>query len=68
MNCTASIKDGRAKLWAPTQSPNRLQQKVAELMKPLPEDVTVHVTLMGGASAAGSTTISGSRRRRSRPR
>lgn len=48
MNCTASVKDGRCKLWAPTQSPNRLQQQVAQLLGLKPEEVTVHVTLMGG--------------------
>ncbi len=48
MNCTAQVKNGRCKLWAPTQSPNDLQQRVAELLKLKPEEVTVHVTLMGG--------------------
>ena len=48
MNCIASVKGGRCKLWAPTQSPNRLQQLAAQLLKLKPEEVTVHVTLMGG--------------------
>jgi len=48
MNCVASVRDGKCELWAPTQAPNRVQDRVAETLGMKPEDVQVHVTLMGG--------------------
>jgi CO/xanthine dehydrogenase Mo-binding subunit len=48
MNCVASVHDGKCELWAPTQAPNRVQDRVAEAIGMKPDDVEVHVTLMGG--------------------
>ncbi|HEX6095521.1 MAG TPA: molybdopterin cofactor-binding domain-containing protein [Thermoanaerobaculia bacterium] len=48
MNCTAHVEDGKATLWAPTQSPNGVQNEVAALLKIPPANVTVHPILMGG--------------------
>jgi len=48
-NCTALFKDGKVEIWAPTQSPaqgRELTQKLLGL--PALEDVTVHVTRVGG--------------------
>lgn len=48
MNCVAHVRDGRCELWVPTQAPNRVQSRVAQLLS-IPESaVTVHVTLIGG--------------------
>ena len=48
MNCVAHVQDGRCEIWAPTQSPNRLQNRVAEQLKLNPAEVKVNVTLIGG--------------------
>lgn len=48
MNCVASVRDGKCELWAPTQAPNRVQDRVAEALGIKSDDVQVHVTLMGG--------------------
>lgn len=48
-NCTALYQDGKVEIWAPTQSPARgreLTQKLLGLAAL--EDVTVHVTRVGG--------------------
>ena len=44
----AQVKDGKAELWAPIQSPYGARQDIAETLKIPIEDVTVHVTLLGG--------------------
>lgn len=44
----AQVKDGKAELWAPIQSPYGARQDVATALKIPIEDVTVHVTLLGG--------------------
>lgn len=44
----ARIKDGKAEIWAPVQSPYGARKEVAEVLKMPLEDVTVHVTLLGG--------------------
>jgi isoquinoline 1-oxidoreductase beta subunit len=50
MCCVASFTDdGRCEIWAPTQTPQSAQKHVAEFLGMNPEDVTVHVTLLGGA-------------------
>ena len=48
MNCTASVRDGAAEVWAPTQAPTWARTEVAEALG-LPEGrVTLHVTFLGG--------------------
>jgi isoquinoline 1-oxidoreductase beta subunit len=45
---TAVVKDGRAEIWAPVQSPGGTHEDAAKTLN-LPMDaVTVHVTLLGG--------------------
>ena len=48
MNCTAHVKGGRCEIWAPTQSPQGVQQVAAQLTGMPREAVTVHVTYLGG--------------------
>ncbi|GJQ21089.1 MAG: aldehyde oxidase [Bacteroidia bacterium] len=48
MNCTAWVRRDSCEIWAPTQSPQPIQNQAAQILG-LPLDrVTVHVTLMGG--------------------
>ena len=42
------IRDGRAEAWACTQAPQVTRLQLAERLGMAPEDVTVHVTLLGG--------------------
>ncbi|UOM35058.1 xanthine dehydrogenase family protein molybdopterin-binding subunit [Acuticoccus sp. I52.16.1] len=44
----ASVKDGKVEIWAPVQSPYGTRTDVAAALKMSPDDVTVHVTLLGG--------------------
>ena len=44
----ARIADGKAEVWAPVQSPYGARKDIAENLKLPIEDVTVHVTLLGG--------------------
>jgi isoquinoline 1-oxidoreductase beta subunit len=44
----AEFKDGKATLWAPTQNPQAAQDIVAKELGISKEDVTCHVTLLGG--------------------
>ncbi len=46
--CVAQIKDGKAEVWAPIQSPFGAREDIAKALKMPLEDVTVHVTLLGG--------------------
>jgi isoquinoline 1-oxidoreductase subunit beta len=45
----AVYRDGRVEVWAPTQSPVGARDTVAAAVGVKKEDVTVHVTLLGGA-------------------
>jgi len=45
----AVFKDGKVEAWAPTQSPQGAQEAIAAAVGIKPEDVTVNVTLLGGA-------------------
>ncbi len=47
-NCVASVNGNKVELWAPTQSPQVLRTSVANALSIKEEDVSVHVTLMGG--------------------
>lgn len=44
----AIVADGKCKIWAPTQNPQAAQGTVAQTLGMKPEDVEVHVTLLGG--------------------
>ncbi len=44
----ARIVDGKAEVWAPIQSPYGARKDIAEALKLPIENVTVHVTLLGG--------------------
>ena len=45
---TVRIKDGKAEVWACVQSPGGTRGDVAKLLGMKEDDVTVHVTLLGG--------------------
>jgi isoquinoline 1-oxidoreductase beta subunit len=47
-NCTASVRDGKAEIWAPTQNPDSGAKIVAKLLGIGDADVTVHLTRCGG--------------------
>jgi isoquinoline 1-oxidoreductase beta subunit len=48
MNCTAHVQGDRAEIWSPSQTPARSVQGIARALGIPPENVTLHVTLMGG--------------------
>jgi isoquinoline 1-oxidoreductase subunit beta len=45
---TARIVNGQCEIWAPSQSPQAVRDKVAKRLNLSPEKVTVNVTLLGG--------------------
>ena len=45
----AVYRDGKVEAWAPTQSPQGARDAIAAAVGAKKEDVTVHVTLLGGA-------------------
>ncbi|MGZ4788773.1 MAG: molybdopterin cofactor-binding domain-containing protein [Terriglobales bacterium] len=45
----ADYRDGKVVAWAPVQAPQAAQKTVADAVGLKPEDVTIHVTLLGGA-------------------
>lgn len=47
-NCTALWKDGKLEFWAPSQSPTNGRRQVAAAMSMAPEDLTIHMTRIGG--------------------
>jgi isoquinoline 1-oxidoreductase beta subunit len=48
MNCTAQVRGGKVELWAPTQVPQMARAAAARVAGVALDDVTVHVTLLGG--------------------
>mgnify|MGYP002063408235 CR=1 FL=1 len=48
MNCVAKYENGKAELWVPTQNPQNARSEVAKALGISEDNVTVHVTLMGG--------------------
>jgi len=44
----ASVKDGKAEIWAPVQSPGGAREDIAKTLGIAEENVTVNVTLLGG--------------------
>jgi isoquinoline 1-oxidoreductase subunit beta len=49
VNATASYKDGKVEVWGPIQSVTACQEAVAEAVGCSADDVTVHVTFLGGS-------------------
>ena len=47
--CRAEYRDGKVLAWAPTQNPQAVQETIAGVLGIKKEDVTCHVTLLGGA-------------------
>ena len=47
-NCTASYRDGKLEIWAPSQTPASGRQLVARTLGMKEEDITVHLTRTGG--------------------
>ncbi len=45
----AEFKDGKCATWCPTQNPQAVQETLAQELGIAKEDVTCHVTLLGGA-------------------
>jgi isoquinoline 1-oxidoreductase subunit beta len=48
MNCTAQVKDGKVEIWVPTQVPQMARDMAAKVAKVDKDQVTVHVTQLGG--------------------
>ena len=48
MNCTALVDGQRCEVWAPTQNPQGVRNAAARVTGLSPNDVTVHITRMGG--------------------
>lgn len=48
INCTVQFKDGKAQVWAPTQVPGSARSAAAAALGIPDDDVTLHVTLLGG--------------------
>jgi isoquinoline 1-oxidoreductase subunit beta len=48
MNCTAQVKAGKVEIWVPTQVPQFARMVAAKVAGVATEDVTIHVTLLGG--------------------
>lgn len=48
INCTARVRDGKVDVWAPTQVPGLARTLAARVAGVAEDDVTVHVTYLGG--------------------
>lgn len=48
MNCTAQVRDGKVEVWVPTQVPQMARAIAAQVAGVALQDVTLHVTLLGG--------------------
>jgi isoquinoline 1-oxidoreductase beta subunit len=48
MNCTAQVKNGQVDIWVPTQVPQMARAMAAKVAGVKEDQVTVHVTLLGG--------------------
>jgi isoquinoline 1-oxidoreductase beta subunit len=47
-NCTASVKDGKVEIWAPSQNPDPGRDLIVKTLNVKPEDVTIHMMRCGG--------------------
>lgn len=47
-NTTAHFQNGKIELWAPTQTPQQAESEVAKALGIAKENVTIHLTRMGG--------------------
>ena len=47
-NCTARFADGKIEIWAPAQMPEAGRKLVTKCLGLPPEDITVHITRLGG--------------------
>jgi isoquinoline 1-oxidoreductase beta subunit len=47
-NCTAHVSNGKVEIWAPSQTPQSGRTLVASTLKVAPEDITIHLTRIGG--------------------
>jgi len=47
-NALAHVKDGKCEVWAPVQSPQSAREEVANYLGFEKENVTIHVTFLGG--------------------
>lgn len=47
-NCTALFAGGKLEIWAPSQSPANGRKLVAQATGVAPEDITIHLTRIGG--------------------
>ena len=48
MNCAADVRSDRCEIWVPSQNPQGAQKRAVDILGLSPEQVTVHVTLLGG--------------------
>ncbi len=48
INCTARVADGKVEVWVPTQAPGLARSIAAVAAQVAQDDVTVHVTYLGG--------------------
>ena len=48
-NATALVKDGKCEMWAPVQHPQWVRDSVAKALGLESENVTINITLLGGA-------------------
>ncbi len=48
MNCTVQLTKGKCEIWAPSQTPQDAQSEAANVLGISVDDVTLHVTLLGG--------------------
>jgi isoquinoline 1-oxidoreductase subunit beta len=48
MNCTASVRDGKCEIWAPTQNPGGMATALAAALGIPASAITIHITLLGG--------------------
>ncbi len=48
-NATALVKDGKCEIWAPVQHPQWVRESVAKALGLELENVTINITLLGGA-------------------
>jgi len=48
VNCTASVREGKCEVWAPTQNPNGMATALASVLNLPQSALTIHVTLIGG--------------------